>query len=891
MKKAHYSLSLWHQPLFRHSLLFLVLLLSTYGAVAQNSAQHITMSMTNCQAVGNNQLQFDVVVLNDGTVPIKFNSAVIRFNYGNAPVLTNGTISWGNVTSNIAPNWAASGTYTHSAGTRLCNFSSGTNLWTTSASAPNLPINVPVTLGRFYFQTSTFFTPNVFSQLSWNNTAGIVGWVNGAPTTSSFSNSQTRTLATPCNVLLNTSTSTICPTSVNATVTNPVCFNTLGSALINLQPANSNVIGTYSVNGGAAVNFSNNQFSLTGLAGGNYTITVTPNGACTPVSTTFTVGNAPSTPATNTTNVTVCSNYTWPINGLTYTNSGTYTGTSLNSSNCPVQETLNLTILPGHLELATAGNTNSIVGTSLLTNTLSNNSTVLYANGCNYSATLTDGATGAGMGTTSLNTIVGATLPLFNTQVYCPRHYTVNATNNEQGTITFYVSQDDFDDYNAANGNYVDMNPSTLKLHRITSSGTIITPIPATCVWNALLNRYEVSCSSSLINGDYYFYTDLPCQSVVSNITVTNITANTAFVSWSPVVGASSYTLRYRVLGTNTWSALNSIASNCTLIGLVPNTTYEYQVRVSCGAGQYGTWSTPGNFVTSANACATPMAPIAFNLTTTTANVSWTPLTSAAYYVVRYRVVSNPASAWITIPNVSSSSLILNNLTPGTIYQIQVAQWCSTGLILSFYSPITTFVTPGSSACPAPTNLTASYTATTAAFSWTAVSGSTYYHVRYRQTPLGGWTFASSFTNSVSVSNLSPVTNYEAQVRAYCPSNANFSNWSTSYLFTTPILKPANTGGGNAFSVNGGNDNGNKTLVYPNPVNSRLIIHYVAMEAGELRLQLVDVTGRVVYKYSHQGIEGLNPLEIDMSDFAQGVYHLQITENGKLSYQEKVMKQ
>jgi hypothetical protein len=886
MKKAHASLSSWYQPLNRYSFLILVMLLSKLGVVAQ----HITLSMTNCQAVGNNQLQFDVVVLNDGTVPIKFNSAVIRFAYGNAPMVTNGTISWGNVTSNIAPNWAAAGFYTITASTRICNFSSSTGFWTTAATAPDLPINVPVTLGRFYFQTSTFFTPSVLSQLSWSNTAGIVGWVNGSPTTSSLNTSQTRTLASPCNILLNTSTTLICPTSVNATVTNPVCYNTSGSVQINLSPASSNVIGTYSVNGGTAVNYTNNQFPLTGLSGGSYTITVSPNGTCSPVTTAYTVGNAPTTPTTNTSNVTACSYYVWPVNGVTYTSSGTYTGTSINSSNCTVLETLNLTLSPGHLELATVGNTSSVVGSSVVTNTLSNNTSVLFLNGCNYTATLTDGASGVGMGATSLNTFVDPSLPLLNTQVYCPRHYTIDPTNNEQGSVTFYVAQDDFDDYNAANGNYLDMNATTLKLHRITNNGSSINSIPATCSWNAVLNRYEVTCSPNLINGDYYFYTELPCQSNVSNINVTNITATSAVLSWNSVAGAIGYSVRYRVLGATLWSQINALVTTQTLTGLFANTIYEYQVRFTCSSGQNGSWSTPGNFVTILNACSPPNTPVTSNITSTSATITWIPIPNAGYYVVQYRKVTNPVASWITISNVMSNSFTLNNLNPGNIYQVKVAQWCTNNSVLSSYSPAALFATTGTAACPSPINLTASYTATTAAFTWTAVPGSISYNLRYRQTPMGAWSIISSFTNSVGGNNLIPVTNYEVQVRTNCSSNGNFSSWSPSYYFTTPILKPANTGGGYELSIVGGNDKGN-TQVYPNPVSSQLNIHYMAMEAGELRFQLVDVTGRGGYKHSLQGKEGMNPLEINMTDFAKGVYHLHIMENGKMSYQEKVMKQ
>lgn len=48
------------------------------------------------------------------------------------------------------------------------------------------------------------------------------------------------------------------------------------------------------------------------------------------------------------TTITACDSYTWPANGVTYTSSGTYTFTSLNAEGCPHTNTLHLTIHPGN---------------------------------------------------------------------------------------------------------------------------------------------------------------------------------------------------------------------------------------------------------------------------------------------------------------------------------------------------------------------------------------------------------------------------------------------------------------------------------------------------------------------------------------------------------------
>ena len=251
---------------------------------------HITMSMMNCQAIGTNQLQFDVVVVNDGVLPIKLNSATIRFNYGNAPSLSPAspapTYSWGYVNTTW-PGWGNSGAYTWNATNRFCSFSSSTGFFTSSTTAPDLPINVPVTLGRYYFQTSVNFTANVPSQITWATTAGITGWVNGAATTSSIICAK----AMPCNILLNPTGTLPCPNAVTVNVTNPTCGNLSGSAQINLQPSNAIPAGNYTINGGPSTAFNSNPFIVSPLLAGNYTFSLSAVGGCTPVSTTFTVLN------------------------------------------------------------------------------------------------------------------------------------------------------------------------------------------------------------------------------------------------------------------------------------------------------------------------------------------------------------------------------------------------------------------------------------------------------------------------------------------------------------------------------------------------------------------------------------------------------------------------
>ncbi|GBL34841.1 serine-rich adhesin for platelets [Filimonas sp.] len=183
---------------------------------------------------------------------------------------------------------------------------------------------------------------------------------------------------------------------MNVTAVTPVtCFGqSNGTAQMTLSGAGSTVLGTYTINGGASIAYTGNPFLITGLTAGTHTITVNTSNACTaskvititqPVSqittningivcnsgytlpwgtlvtsagtyshTYVSSGGCDSIVTVNLTtgsaivnppvNVSACNSYLWPLNGQTYTVSGTYI-TSFNSmAGCDSNYTLNLTI-------------------------------------------------------------------------------------------------------------------------------------------------------------------------------------------------------------------------------------------------------------------------------------------------------------------------------------------------------------------------------------------------------------------------------------------------------------------------------------------------------------------------------------------------------------------
>ena len=966
----------------------LVLLFSLFQTA--QAQQHVTMQFTNCAAVGANRYEFDVIVTNDGTVPIKFNSVVIRWNYGNAPVLSPAspapTYSWGNVSTSMGAGWGTSGSYTHNATSRQCSFSSGTGFWPNSSVAPDLPIGTPVTLGRYYFQTSTSFTQGVLNQATWASTAGIVGWVNGSPTTSSLNTTTTRTLSTPCSIQLNVPSNT-CPTAAaGSNIQNPACFGGTGSADITLTPAPAPTVGgTYTVDGGAAVAYTTNPFNVSGLSQGSHTIAVTNTNCTTPVeaivtiggptsspdftdnipdqcgsytwpvngqtytttqvgtTASTTVGGCPATatlnvvinpdpsyvdnqpaqcgsytwpvngqtytttqvgttapitvngcagtatlnvvinqPTTNTTTQSACASYTWPVNGQTYTATGVYPGPTVNC----VTEELNLTILGGHMVLATAGNAASTIGTSTATGTLSNN-TVLFESGCDYAAEITDGPSGVGAGATSVTVMVDGSNPFGpNGQVYAPRHFSVSATNDESGSVVLYATQDDFDDYNAASGSLLPMTAGTVKVAQAIGglSGTVNT-VSSTATWNAALNRYEISGDLTSLNGDLYLYTDPACTLTMGAITATQgAPVSTWNLTWAAVPGASSYEIRFRIQGSNSvWNMTTTSGLTKAINGCQPGTTYEYQGKVRCSAAASGLWGALGSFTTAASVCQPATNLAAGNITPTAATITWDAMAGASSYVLRYKEASS--STWIGVGGNTGTSRLLQGLASGTTYQVQIATFCTTTNSLSAFGPtlaveFTTLANP----CTAPVNIAHTATTTTASLTWDAVPAASSYVLRYSTAVNGPWINSGCATNSKVLANLTANTTYYVEIRTACASINAQSAWS-AYNFTTGVqLRPSEE------PVNTLTEASSAFNIYPNPTTDMMTVELTAAAAQTTTVKVYDLTGRLMKQVVSQTEAGTQKVEVSLGEIASGVYTVQVYENEKLTHVSRVRK-
>ena len=67
-----------------------------------------------------------------------------------------------------------------------------------------------------------------------------------------------------------------------------------------------------------------------------------------------------------------------------------------------------------------------------------------------------------------------------------------------------------------------------------------------------------------------------------AGMTASNITSNSAMISWSAVPGAEGYLVQFRKLGTTRWRTKQALRTSVRLKNLFPSTSYEYQVATLC---------------------------------------------------------------------------------------------------------------------------------------------------------------------------------------------------------------------------------------------------------------------------------------------------------------------
>lgn len=402
--------------------------------------------------------------------------------------------------------------------------------------------------------------------------------------------------------------------------------------------------------------------------------------------------------------------YTWmpgSLSGASQTvspaSTTVYTVTATEAGSCTVTKTLTVTVTPW--------SKNNSVGSNSQSETIADGTSVLFIdNTCNALAQVIDVSGGNVLGSTTVTDVVAATedqttLP---GRMFGRRKITIAPTSNGPAYIKLYFSQADFDSYNSTNaslsnyylslptsGNNSDPNKIYFRIIKIVGGvpNGYLRPIS----WNSAISMWEALDTLTTLDATYGFYTMPSCNGItVSGLATGTIGSNSAVITWTAVTPPPTgfYGIRYENVTDNpgVWSYLSSGSgtTSATITGLTPGKNYNVQIRRECSSQSWGAWSTSVNFNTTAT-CLTPSGITATPNSTTTATISWSAVSGASWYNVRYREQSGPG-AWTTL-SASGTSSSLSGLTASTTYDYQVLTKCSVNDI-SAWSTIDDFTTP-----------------------------------------------------------------------------------------------------------------------------------------------------------------------------------------------------
>lgn len=196
---------------------------------------------------------------------------------------------------------------------------------------------------------------------------------------------------------------------------------------------------------------------------------------------------------------------------------------------------------------------------------------------------------------------------------------------------------------------------------------------------------------------------------IPSGLSVSNLTGNSATLSWSAVAGALQYEVE--VEDDNNTPLFNyHVITNDTAIvvtGLVAGGNYQFKVKSKCGtaSSDYAAWFLFGSGGSNTGgggntgACNIPSGLQAINISSTGATLIWSDAASALQYEVEVEDGSG-TPAYFLQAITSDTSIIVIGLVPNGNYKFKVKSKCGSGS--SDYSAWVFFTTPPAVAPPVP---------------------------------------------------------------------------------------------------------------------------------------------------------------------------------------------
>ena len=402
-----------------------------------------------------------------------------------------------------------------------------------------------------------------------------------------------------------------------------------------------------------------------------------------------------------------------------------------------------------------------------------------------------------------------------------------------------------------------------------------------------------------------------PCDIVPSGLFVNNIIHNRITFNWSaPSAAPSHYMIRYRVVGTSSWTVMTAGPVNSnefngtsrTRYFMEPGTTYEWSMRARVlnedgSTNCQSSWSANSEY-TTLPACANLE-----NLSVSNVEANWVTFSAdapdASWGVWqskgKMRELGTNAYRYVNGGSDGSiSSVLKGNFTPSTDYEWHTKSWC-TGNVDADGNPDPQYhsgwgdFSAFSTEAPCdkmPTNLTTSSNGANTAviMSWdTPESGAPdHYFLEMTNLTTGAvyeWNYQDGNSNSRTKFGQNPGDEISWRIRGACGTNG--TSWAT--IFSQPVT----------YTLGGARLENNSVAnldVYPNPSRDVFNVTFTSEEVQTMTVKVVNMIGEEIFTEELTEFVGQYTKVIDMNTQPKRSLFLR-NNNFYRRYQQKIVLQ
>ncbi|MEE6125806.1 endo-beta-N-acetylglucosaminidase H [Chryseobacterium arthrosphaerae] len=181
---------------------------------------------------------------------------------------------------------------------------------------------------------------------------------------------------------------------------------------------------------------------------------------------------------------------------------------------------------------------------------------------------------------------------------------------------------------------------------------------------------------NTLLSGQLYSWSQGQTCDPPLSLEVSNVMGTSAKLNWASNA-SQTYNIDYKPAGSTTWTnvASNYSGSNVVVNNLTMNTDYDWRIQSNCSPTLTSTYIFAPRF-NSGSGCTTPSGLTSGSFLGNTAQLSW-DAGNATSYTLQYKTAT--ATTWSEIPNITTNSYSLQNLTPNTNYVWKVQGGCAGG--------------------------------------------------------------------------------------------------------------------------------------------------------------------------------------------------------------------